>query len=103
MATAYLFPGQGSQSVGMGKDHFANNDIFAKYVDRANEVLGFDLKQIMFEGPANKLKQVEYSKRAIFLHSIDIYNSVRAVPDIVDFIRFGDIKLFLSLYHLQYS
>lgn len=83
MSTAYLFPGQGSQSVGMGQAHYEENEEFASYVDKANEVLGFDLKQIMFEGPADKLKQTEYTQPAIFLHSIALYNTLDAKPDMV--------------------
>lgn len=83
MATAYLFPGQGSQSVGMGRIHYKENKDFARYVDRANEVLGFDLKSIMFEGPAEKLKQTEYTQPAIFLHSVALYHTLDAHPDMV--------------------
>lgn len=83
MATAYLFPGQGSQSVGMGRIHYKENNDFARYVDRANEVLGFDLKSIMFEGPAEKLKQTEYTQPAIFLHSVALYHTLDAHPDMV--------------------
>jgi len=83
MSTAYLFPGQGSQSVGMGQSHYEDNEKFASYVDRANEVLGFDLKQIMFEGPEEKLKQTEFTQPAIFLHSIALFNTLDATPDMV--------------------
>lgn len=83
MSTAYLFPGQGSQSVGMGKAHYDENDDFASYVDQANEVLGFDLKKIMFEGPEEKLKQTEFTQPAIFLHSIALFNTLDAQPDMV--------------------
>lgn len=83
MKTAYLFPGQGSQKVGMGKDHYENNDDFAQLVDQANEILGFNLKEIMFEGPAEKLKQTEFTQPAIFLHSVALYNTIGAQPDMV--------------------
>lgn len=83
MSTAYLFPGQGSQSVGMGKSHYDDNDEFASYVNRANDILGFDLKHIMFEGPEEKLKQTEFTQPAIFLHSIALYNTLDADPDMV--------------------
>lgn len=83
MARAYLFPGQGSQSVGMGHNHYKSSDTFAHYIDRANEVLGFDLKSIMFEGPAEKLKQTEFTQPAIFLHSVALYNTLDADPDMV--------------------
>lgn len=83
MSTAYLFPGQGSQSVGMGSSHYDENEDFAAYVNRANEILGFDLKQIMFEGPEEKLKQTEFTQPAIFLHSIALFNTLDADPDMV--------------------
>lgn len=83
MGTAYIFPGQGSQSVGMGQAHYQQNEQFAHYIDRANEVLGFDLKTIMFEGPADKLKQTEFTQPAIFLHSIALYNTLDTSPDMV--------------------
>ena len=83
MSTAYLFPGQGSQFVGMGKDHYDANPEFAKMIDQANEVLGIDLKSIMFEGPEEKLKQTEFTQPAIFLHSVALYKTLGAAPDMV--------------------
>lgn len=83
MKTAYLFPGQGSQFVGMGKDHYAADAEFARYADQANEILGFDLKSILFEGPEEKLKQTEYTQPAIFLHSVALFNTLGAQPDMV--------------------
>jgi len=67
---AFVFPGQGSQCVGMAKDLYENSDIARNLIDRANEVLGIDLKKIMFEGPEETLKQTEYTQPAIFLHSV---------------------------------
>ncbi|XWN38538.1 MAG: ACP S-malonyltransferase [Balneola sp.] len=83
MSTAYLFPGQGSQFVGMGEDHFNSNSEFAKIVDQANDVLGIDLKSIMFNGPEEKLKQTEFTQPAIFLHSVALYKTLDASPDMV--------------------
>lgn len=83
MSKAYLFPGQGSQFVGMGKDHFESNSKFAELVNNANDVLGFDLKAIMFEGPEDKLKQTEFTQPAIFLHSVALYSTLDANPDMV--------------------
>lgn len=83
MKTAYLFPGQGSQFVGMGKDHYDNNEEFAAFVDKSNDVLGIDLKTIKFEGPEEKLKQTEYTQPAIFLHSVALYKTLDATPDMV--------------------
>lgn len=83
MSTAYLFPGQGSQYIGMGKDHYDSNPEFATYVDDANEILGIDLKSIMFVGPEEKLKQTEFTQPAIFLHSVALFNTLDAKPDMV--------------------
>ena len=83
MSTAYLFPGQGSQFIGMGKDHYDSNPEFAEYVNQANEVLGIDLKSIMFEGPEETLKQTEYTQPAIFLHSVALFKTLGANPDMV--------------------
>lgn len=83
MSTAYLFPGQGSQSVGMGQSHYEENETFAALVDEANDILGFDLKQIMFDGPEEKLKQTEFTQPAIFLHSVALFNTLDAAPDMV--------------------
>lgn len=83
MSTAFLFPGQGSQFVGMGKDHYDSNPDFAKMVDQANDILGIDLRSVMFEGPEEKLKQTEFTQPAIFLHSIALYKTLDANPDMV--------------------
>lgn len=83
MKKAYLFPGQGSQTVGMGKEHYKSNSGFAGLVDRANDILGFDLSNIMFEGPADKLKQTEFTQPAIFLHSVALFQTLDARPDMV--------------------
>lgn len=83
MKKAYLFPGQGSQKVGMGKAHFDANPVFKKLAEQANEALGFSLTDIMFEGPAEKLTQTEYTQPAIFLHSVALFESLHQSPDMV--------------------
>ncbi len=83
MSRAYLFPGQGSQFVGMGKDHFDSNDDFKKLAESANEILGIDLTGIMFDGPEEKLKQTEFTQPSIFLHSVALYQTLDAAPDMV--------------------
>ncbi|MDG1334002.1 MAG: ACP S-malonyltransferase [Crocinitomicaceae bacterium] len=66
---AYVFPGQGAQFSGMGKDLYDNSDIAREMFDKANEVLGFDITKIMFEGTAEELKETKVTQPAIFLHS----------------------------------
>lgn len=103
MSTAYLFPGQGSQSVGMGKPHYEENADFASYVDRANEVLGFDLKQIMFEGPEEKLKQTEFTQPAIFLHSVALFKTLDANPDMVAGHSLGEFSALVACGAVQFE
>ena len=67
---AFVFPGQGAQFSGMGKDLYENNPIAKEYFDRANEILGFRITDIMFEGTADELKQTRVTQPAVFIHSV---------------------------------
>ena len=67
---AYIFPGQGSQFVGMGLDLYENHAIAQELFERANDILGFAITDIMFEGTADQLKQTNVTQPAIFLHSV---------------------------------
>ncbi|MCK4913556.1 MAG: ACP S-malonyltransferase [Planctomycetes bacterium] len=97
MKTAFLFPGQGAQSVGMGKTIAESSPIAAKIFDKANEILGFDLKSICFEGPAEKLNTTSISQPAIFTTSAAVMevfknNSETAniTPDITAGLSLGE-------------
>jgi [acyl-carrier-protein] S-malonyltransferase len=67
---AYVFPGQGAQFSGMGKDLFDNNQKAKELFHLANEILGFEISKIMFSGTAEELKQTKVTQPAIFLHSV---------------------------------
>lgn len=77
MKTAFIFPGQGAQTVGMGKEIAQKFDAAAKIFDRANAVVGFDLSGICFEGPAEKLNTTTVSQPAIFVTSAAILEVVK--------------------------
>jgi len=66
---AYVFPGQGAQFSGMGKELYDNSDVAKEMFTKANEILGFDITKIMFEGTAEELKETKVTQPAIFLHS----------------------------------
>ena len=70
MAKAYVFPGQGAQFVGMGKDLSESNEKAKALFDKANEVLGYRITDIMFEGTDEELKQTKVTQPAVFLHSV---------------------------------
>ena len=67
---AYIFPGQGAQFSGMGLDLYENSPVAKELFDKANEILGFEITKIMFEGTAEELKQTKVTQPAIFLHSV---------------------------------
>lgn len=67
---AYIFPGQGAQFVGMGRDLYEKSPEAKKLFQRANEILSFDITKIMFEGSADDLKQTKVTQPAVFLHSV---------------------------------
>ena len=67
---AFVFPGQGAQFVGMGKDLYENNPLAKELFDKANDILGYKITDIMFEGTAEELKQTKVTQPAVFLHSV---------------------------------
>ncbi|MDR2854468.1 MAG: ACP S-malonyltransferase [Prevotellaceae bacterium] len=67
---AYVFPGQGAQFVGMGKDLYEQHDIAREYFEKANDILGFRITDLMFSGTTEDLRQTKVTQPAVFLHSV---------------------------------
>ena len=67
---AYVFPGQGAQFTGMGKDLYESNILAKELFEKANEILGFRITDVMFEGTAEELKETKVTQPAVFLHSV---------------------------------
>lgn len=81
---AYVFPGQGSQFVGMGKSLYESNAVAKELFDRANTILGFDISEVMFNGTDEALKQTNVTQPAVFLHSVIAYKTTEhGTPDMV--------------------
>lgn len=67
---AFVFPGQGAQFVGMGKDLYDNNPLAKELFEKANDILGYNITEIMFNGTDDELKQTKVTQPAVFLHSV---------------------------------
>lgn len=78
MKKAYVFPGQGSQFPGMAKELYENNQTAREMLEKANEILGFRITDIMFEGTPDDLRQTKVTQPAVFLHSVVI---AKCLPD----------------------
>ena len=83
MKHAFVFPGQGSQFPGMGKEHYENSAFAKKLFEQANEILGFRISDIMFNGTEEDLKQTNVTQPAVFLHSIIAYKSIEKVHHLI--------------------
>ena len=83
MKHAYVFPGQGSQAVGMGKDFYDNVPEAKELFEKANVILGFRITDIMFAGTPEELKETKVTQPAVFLHSVILAKALGVKPDAV--------------------
>ena len=80
---AYVFPGQGSQYSGMGKELYENSAVAAEMFEKANEILGFRISDIMFSGTAEQLRATNVTQPAVFLHSVILAQVMGIKPNAV--------------------
>jgi [acyl-carrier-protein] S-malonyltransferase len=84
MKHAYIFPGQGAQFSGMGKNLYEEKTLAKEYFEQANEILGFRITDVMFSGTDEELKQTNVTQPAIFLHSVILFETTPGLkPDMV--------------------
>jgi [acyl-carrier-protein] S-malonyltransferase len=105
MKKAYIFPGQGSQFSGMGKDLYEHSAEGRQLMDRANEILGFSLTAIMFGGTDEELKQTKVTQPAVFLHSVALTKTLGAdfSPDMVAGHSLGEFSALVANRALEFE
>ncbi|MDP5141013.1 MAG: ACP S-malonyltransferase [Spirosomaceae bacterium] len=102
--TAYVFPGQGAQFSGMGKELYESSAEAKVLFDKANEILGFDITQIMFEGTDEELRQTNVTQPAIFLHSVILASTIENFkPDMVAGHSLGEFSALVAAKALSFE
>ncbi len=102
---AYVFPGQGAQFTGMGKDLYNNFEVAKELFHKANDILGFDISQIMFEGTAEQLKETKVTQPAVFLHSVILAKVMEDnfKPDMVAGHSLGELSALTAIGALSFE
>lgn len=97
MKHAYIFPGQGAQFSGMGKNLYEQSSLAKEYFEQANEILGFRITDIMFGGSDEDLKQTKVTQPAVFLHSVILFNTTPGlIPDVVAGHSLGELSALVA-------
>jgi len=102
---AYVFPGQGAQFVGMGKNLFETSDLARKMFEQANEILGFRITDIMFEGTNDDLKQTKVTQPSVFLHAVVLAATLgnEFMPDMVAGHSLGEFSALVAAKALSFE
>ena len=103
MKQAYVFPGQGAQFSGMGKDLYEMNAEAKALFDKANEILGFNITEIMFSGTADELKQTKVTQPAVFLHSVILAKVMNIQPTAVAGHSLGEFSALVAAGALSFE
>lgn len=103
MKHAYVFPGQGAQFSGMGKDLYDNNLQAREMFEQANEILGFRITDTMFEGEAEELRQTRVTQPAVFLHSVILAKALEIKPDAVAGHSLGEFSALVAAGALSFE
>ena len=103
MKQAYVFPGQGAQFSGMGKDLYETNAEAKALFDKANEILGFNITEIMFGGTADELKQTKVTQPAVFLHSVILAKVMNIQPAAVAGHSLGEFSALVAAGALSFE
>ena len=104
MKNAFLFPGQGAQFSGMGKSLYEGRPLAKEYFERANDILGFRLTDVMFGGSDEELKQTNVTQPAVFLHSVVLFESTNGLkPDMVAGHSLGEFSALVANRVLEFE